>query len=116
MQGPLVKSCRQPLYGVEEGLGKEDGRDDQEDQRKERKARRRKFVASTQSGIESAVKGMNCNRNDDAPYDCVEEGLEGSLRNNSGLRKGLSMFHGCLTCQAVADAHGLPYETFSFSP
>jgi alanine dehydrogenase len=40
----------------------------------------------------------------------VEEGLEQALRNNSGLRKGLSVFKGRLTCQAVADAHGLPYE------
>ena len=40
----------------------------------------------------------------------VEEGLEQALRNNSGLRKGLSLFKGRLTCQAVADAHGLPYE------
>ncbi len=42
----------------------------------------------------------------------VEEGLEEVLRTNSGLRKGLSMFKGRLTCQAVADAHGLPYEPF----
>ncbi|MBA3966197.1 MAG: alanine dehydrogenase [Nitrospirales bacterium] len=40
----------------------------------------------------------------------VEEGLEGSLRNHPGLRSGLSVFHGRVTCQAVADAHGLPYE------
>ena len=40
----------------------------------------------------------------------VEEGLEQAVRNNSGLRKGLSVFKGRLTCQAVADAHGLPYE------
>lgn len=40
----------------------------------------------------------------------VEEGLEGSLRNHPGLRNGLSVFHGRVTCQAVADAHGLPYE------
>jgi alanine dehydrogenase len=42
----------------------------------------------------------------------VEEELEEALRTNSGLRKGLSMFKGRLTCQAVADAHGLPYEPF----
>ena len=46
----------------------------------------------------------------------VEEGLEGSLRNNSGLRKGLSVFRGRVTCQAVAEVHGLPYQTFSSSP
>ncbi len=40
----------------------------------------------------------------------VEEGLEGSLRNHHGLRNGLNVFHGRVTCQAVADAHGLPYE------
>ncbi len=40
----------------------------------------------------------------------VEEGLEGSLRNHPGLRSGLSVFHSRVTCQAVADAHGLPYE------
>ena len=40
----------------------------------------------------------------------VEEGLEQALRNNSGLQKGLSVFKGRLTCQAVARAHGLPYE------
>ena len=44
----------------------------------------------------------------------VEEGLERSLRNNSGFRKGLSMFKGRLTCQAVAEAHGLPYESLPF--
>lgn len=42
----------------------------------------------------------------------VEEGLESALRNNSGLGKGLSVIKGRLTCQAVADAHGLPYEPF----
>lgn len=42
----------------------------------------------------------------------VEEGLEGSLRNHPGLRNGLNVFHGRVTCQAVADAHGLPYEPF----
>jgi alanine dehydrogenase len=42
----------------------------------------------------------------------VEEGLERALKNNSGLRRGLSVFKGCLTCQAVAHAHGLPYEPF----
>jgi alanine dehydrogenase len=42
----------------------------------------------------------------------VEEGLEGSLRNHPGLRNGLSVFHGRVTCQAVADAHGIPYEPF----
>ena len=40
----------------------------------------------------------------------VEEGLEQALQTNSGLRKGLSVFKGRLTCQAVADAHGLPFE------
>ncbi|WP_342348151.1 alanine dehydrogenase [uncultured Nitrospira sp.] len=44
----------------------------------------------------------------------VEEGLEGSLRNHPGLRNGLSVFHGRVTCQAVADAHGLPYEPLPF--
>lgn len=42
----------------------------------------------------------------------VEEGLEKALRSHSGLRKGLSMWKGRLTCQAVAEAHGLPYEPF----
>ncbi|HBP87083.1 MAG TPA: alanine dehydrogenase [Nitrospirales bacterium] len=45
----------------------------------------------------------------------VEEGLEGCLRNNPGLRNGLSVFHGRVTCQAVADAHGLPYDLLPFS-
>jgi alanine dehydrogenase len=43
----------------------------------------------------------------------VEEGLEGSLRNHPGLRNGLNVFRSRVTCQAVADAHGLPYEPFS---
>lgn len=42
----------------------------------------------------------------------VEEGLEGSLRNHPGLRNGLNVFRGRVTCQAIADAHGLPYEPF----
>src|SRR5690606_11301958 len=42
----------------------------------------------------------------------VEEGLEQALLNHSGLRKGLSMYKGHLTCQTVADAHGLSYEPF----
>ena len=42
----------------------------------------------------------------------VEEGLKEALRKHSGLRKGLSVFQGRLTCQAVAEAHGLPYEPF----
>jgi alanine dehydrogenase len=42
----------------------------------------------------------------------VEEGLDEALRNHSGLRKGLSVCKGRLTCQAVAEAHGLPYEPF----
>lgn len=40
----------------------------------------------------------------------VEEGLEQALRNNAGLRKGVSMVKGRLTCQAVAETHGLAYE------
>lgn len=42
----------------------------------------------------------------------VEEGLEGSLRNHPGIRNGLNVFQSRVTCQAVADAHGLPYEPF----
>lgn len=42
----------------------------------------------------------------------VEEGLEQALHNHSGIKKGLSMYKGHLTCQAVADAHGLSYEPF----
>ncbi|MEJ2231341.1 MAG: alanine dehydrogenase, partial [Nitrospirales bacterium] len=45
----------------------------------------------------------------------VEEGLEQALRSNSGLRKGLSVFKGRLTCQAVSDAHGLPFEPLDSS-
>lgn len=37
----------------------------------------------------------------------VEQGLEKALRVNKGLRKGVSLFKGQLTCQAVGDAHGL---------
>ena len=37
----------------------------------------------------------------------VEQGLEEALKVNKGLRKGVSLFKGQLTCQAVGDAHGL---------
>ena len=37
----------------------------------------------------------------------VEQGLEKALRVNKGLRKGVNLFKGQLTCQAVGDAHGL---------
>jgi alanine dehydrogenase len=37
----------------------------------------------------------------------VEKGLEGAIRANPGLRKGVSLYKGQLTCQAVGDAHGL---------
>ena len=40
----------------------------------------------------------------------VEKGLEGAIRANSGLRKGVSLYKGQLTCQAVGDAHGLPVK------
>ncbi len=37
----------------------------------------------------------------------VEQGLEEAIKVNEGLRKGVSLFKGQLTCQAVGDAHGL---------
>ena len=37
----------------------------------------------------------------------VEQGLEGALKVHEGLRKGVSIFKGQLTCQAVGDVHGL---------
>jgi alanine dehydrogenase len=37
----------------------------------------------------------------------VEKGLEGAIRANPGLRKGVSLYKGQLTCQAVGDAHGM---------
>ncbi len=37
----------------------------------------------------------------------VEKGLEGAIKANPGLRKGVSLYKGQLTCQAVGDAHGL---------
>jgi alanine dehydrogenase len=37
----------------------------------------------------------------------VEQGLEKALQVNKGLRKGVNLFKGQLTCQAVGDAHGL---------
>jgi alanine dehydrogenase len=37
----------------------------------------------------------------------VEKGLEGAIRANSGLRRGVSLYKGQLICQAVGDAHGL---------
>lgn len=37
----------------------------------------------------------------------VEKGLEEAISANSGLRKGVSVLNGQLTCQAVGDAHGL---------
>jgi len=37
----------------------------------------------------------------------VEQGLEEALKVNEGLRKGVSLFKGQLTCQAVGDTHGL---------
>ncbi len=40
----------------------------------------------------------------------VEKGLQQTINTNPGLRKGVSVLHGRLTCQAVAHAHGLDYE------
>jgi alanine dehydrogenase len=37
----------------------------------------------------------------------VEKGVEGAIRANPGLRKGVSLYKGQLTCQAVGDAHGM---------
>ncbi len=37
----------------------------------------------------------------------VENGLEKAISANSGLRKGVNILHGQLTCQAVGVAHGL---------
>jgi alanine dehydrogenase len=37
----------------------------------------------------------------------VEGGLEEAISINPGLRKGVNLLKGQLTCQAVGDAHGL---------
>jgi alanine dehydrogenase len=37
----------------------------------------------------------------------VEKGIEEAIRVHPGLRKGVSVLNGQLTCQAVGDAHGL---------
>ena len=37
----------------------------------------------------------------------VENGLEETIKANPGLRKGVSVFKGELTCQAVGETHGL---------
>ena len=44
----------------------------------------------------------------------VEQGLEEALKVNKGLRKGVSLFKGQLTCQAVGDAHGLAVTPLEF--
>ena len=41
----------------------------------------------------------------------VEGGLEEAIKANTGLRKGVSIFKGQLTCQAVAEAHGLAVQS-----
>ncbi len=41
----------------------------------------------------------------------VEGGLENALRANEGLRQGVSVYKGQLTCPAVGDAHGLPVQS-----
>jgi len=37
----------------------------------------------------------------------AEQGVEKAMKANSGLRKGVSVYKGQLTCRAVGDAHGL---------
>ncbi len=44
----------------------------------------------------------------------VEGGLEAAITVNKGLRKGVSILKGQLTCQAVGDAHGLPTKSLDF--
>ncbi len=41
----------------------------------------------------------------------VEGGLEEAIKANKGLRKGVSIFKGQLTCQAVAETHGLAAQS-----
>jgi alanine dehydrogenase len=40
----------------------------------------------------------------------ADHGLDGACRRQIGLAQGLNVMNGQLTCQAVADAHGLPYS------
>ena len=39
-------------------------------------------------------------------------GLAEACRRQTGLANGVNVLGGQLTCQAVADAHGLPYVAF----
>ena len=43
----------------------------------------------------------------------VEGGVQETLKSNPGLRKGVNVYQGRLTSQAVANAHGLPFEALS---
>jgi alanine dehydrogenase len=42
----------------------------------------------------------------------AEHGLAEACRKFDGLAHGVNVLDGQLTCQAVADAHGLPYVAF----
>ena len=43
----------------------------------------------------------------------AEEGLDQALQSHPGLAQGVNVKKGKLTCRAVAEAHGLPYQPFS---
>ena len=39
----------------------------------------------------------------------ANQGIHKIMKGNSSIRKGMNTFNGCITYQAVADAHGLPF-------
>jgi alanine dehydrogenase len=43
----------------------------------------------------------------------AELGLDAACRKFEGLADGVNMFAGKLSCQAVAEAHGLPFTAFA---
>jgi len=48
------------------------------------------------------------------PYieNLADHGLREACRRHTGLMPGVNVFEGEITCQAVAEAHGLPYEPY----
>ena len=41
----------------------------------------------------------------------VSHGIEQALRSDQGLARGVNVCRGKVTCQAVAESHGIPFET-----
>ncbi|MGB0911476.1 MAG: alanine dehydrogenase, partial [Nitrospirales bacterium] len=41
----------------------------------------------------------------------VNQGVEAALQADSGLAKGVNVRHGKVTCQAVAESHGIPFDS-----